>query len=258
MESGTPQAQLLWQIEFQIKILLDKIATGQRGARLDTKEQQQAKRQQPAHYRLFQVEPIWARAMQLGIPGVPKWDGERQTAAEVVYQLQELAACVRAVAAPASSGSETNVQPKRVLTTPVAAEIDGKDGSSDDPASLKATRSAALQCLDSCEALLIAASTNGHLWLVACEQGHIQTLIERLAEAIEKGQGIKDERRLILGPERTFGDVTGRNAHMAALILGRKLKGVIDLSVSAHSSPATEDLRGTLWNLSRGQPKRTR
>ena len=121
MESGTPQAQLLWQIEFQIKILLDKIATGQRGARLDTKEQQQAKRQQPAHYRLFQVEPIWARAMQLGIPGVPKWDGERQTAAEVVYQLQELAACVRAVAAPASSGSETNVQPKRVLTTPVCA-----------------------------------------------------------------------------------------------------------------------------------------
>jgi hypothetical protein len=102
MEPESPQRALLQQIEVNLKLLLDKLATGQRGARLETKAQQEENRRNPAHFRLAEVEPIWARAMQLGIPGLPKWAGERQTAPEVVYQLQELAACVRAAIAPIS------------------------------------------------------------------------------------------------------------------------------------------------------------
>jgi hypothetical protein len=124
---GNPAGRASLSNRTQIKFLLDRLATGQRGARLDTKEQQQANRQHPAHYRLFQVEPIWAKAMLLGIPGLSKWEGERQTASEVVYQLQELAACVRAAIAstsPATKASEPTITPEATAAAEPARQSD--------------------------------------------------------------------------------------------------------------------------------------
>ena len=127
-----------------------------------------------------------------------------------------------------------------------------KDGPSDDPTSLKTMRGAVLQCLMCCESLITLGSLGIDIWHKACREGDVQSLIDGLNAAIKNGKGIEGEQRLTFGPERTFGDVTGRNAHMAALLLAVNVKGMIDVSVYATGSPATEDLRGKLWQLSRG------
>ena len=72
-----------------------------------------------------------------------------------------------------------------------------------------------------------------------CREGHVQRCIDRLTAAVEKGRWIENEPRLTLGPECKFGDITARNAHMAALILGRRM---IAHAVAAHESPEAPQL----------------
>jgi hypothetical protein len=119
----------------------------------------------------------------------------------------------------------------------------------DDPASLKTMRSAALQCLSCCQSLSNYARLGEEGWLAACKAGDVQTLISALDQAVEMGKGIEREPRLTLDPPCTFGNVTARNAHMAALTLGRRVKGRIEAAMFATDCLEAEGVRAVLYHL---------
>jgi hypothetical protein len=121
--------------------------------------------------------------------------------------------------------------------------------SSDDPTSLRTMRSAALQCLDCCKALSDYAKCGQEKWLEACADGSVQRLIDGLDQAIERGREIEREPRLTLGPVCTFGNITARNAHVAALKLGRKISRKIGAALSTHGTLATEEARASVYTL---------
>ena len=120
---------------------------------------------------------------------------------------------------------------------------------SDDPTSLKGMRSAAIRCITACQALITYARLTHERWFEAQQEGGLAALANGLAAAIELGSRIRRESRLTLGPLVTFGDVTARNAHVAALELAEKAATKIRLSNFAYGFVGAEELRNWLASL---------
>jgi hypothetical protein len=106
-------------------------------------------------------------------------------------------------------------------------------------------RDAALRCLDCCASLSGHARAGEEHWCQVCSEGTVERLKRELGEAVELGADVEDEVRLTLaGRLATYGNITARNALVAALILGRKFRDRL-----RDAGGAREEMRAGVFSL---------